>query len=256
MPPRITRAGLSRSATLRFFTLATVPNTRTALLLLIGTAAAGASLLGAVTTAAFNAQLTSPGNEFSQGTIVLKASSGSWSCYSLAGGVATGSTDTNDFANCPPTLSITTSRPGDTRSALVTLRNDGSLPAVDFRVFSPSACVDADNDEKYHGSGSPCGRLLLSIQQCLDAACATPSACLYGTPSGAACTFGPESPTVASFTRTHGSPSGGVRIEKGLPAGGDAYFKLALSLPDGGPAADNPLMGRKATFGLSWHIAQ
>src|SRR3954447_2096066 len=93
--------------------------------------------LGAVTVAAtgatFNAETRNPLNSFASGTLVLSdTKQGGTTCLSTAGG----STDTNVNTSCDALFSVAAAKPGASSSANVTLKNEGSVAASAFKVFS------------------------------------------------------------------------------------------------------------------------
>jgi hypothetical protein len=73
-------------------------------------------------------------------------------------------------------------KPGDSfASDTLTVQNAGSLAASGLRIFS-EACADADNTETYHGTGNPCGKVQLYLQELNTDG--TVKACLYGGGGG------------------------------------------------------------------------
>jgi predicted ribosomally synthesized peptide with SipW-like signal peptide len=222
---------------------------RIALSLLVVVAAAAA--IGAGTFATFSAQTRNPGNVFASGTLVLSdTKSGGSACLSTGGGT----TDANVNNNCDQLLSLTVKKPGDSGSANLTVKNDGTVAASALRVFEAAACADADAPtETYHGTGSPCGTVQLYVQQYSDAAFSTPSACLYGGGTANACDFSDAAKTLAAFRTSYSTSGNGLAIGSGLAAGSSVYLKVAVQLPS---TADNTLQGRQATFDLTWFAQQ
>lgn len=209
-----------------------------------------ATVVGAGTFASFNAQTKNPGNVVAAGTLVLSnTKSGGTACLSTAGG----STDTNANDNCDSLLNLTVQKPGDSSSANLTIKNEGSLAASTLKIFS-AACTDANaTGQSYNGTGLPCGKVQLYVQQYTDAAFTLPSACVYGGATVAnVCDFSDAAKTLGAFQTAYGSAGAGLTIGS-LAAGASNYFKVGVQLPS---SADNTYQGRQATFDLTWHAAQ
>src|SRR5207248_1755494 len=127
--PSITRRRASTVTTLRSIGLC--------LILL-----AGAAGLIASSIADFNAQTTNA-STFSSGTLVLSdAKTSGTTCLSTGGGT----TDTNTNASgCDDLIAATVQKPGGTASsAVVTLREVGSIATGTFHVFASSACASTN----------------------------------------------------------------------------------------------------------------
>jgi predicted ribosomally synthesized peptide with SipW-like signal peptide len=225
---------------------------------LVQKVALSALVVGAMTSvslgtfASFTAQTTSAGNVFAAGTLVLSSTrQGGAACLSTAGGT----TDTNANGACDALVNLTVRKPGDAGTANLTLKNEGSLAASALKAFS-TACTNADAPgESYHGTGNPCGKLQLYLQEYSDAGFATASACRYGGSSdgGTTCDFSDATKTLAAFATAYGSSSSGLALAGGLPAGGSRYLKIGVKLPSD---ADNSYQGRKASAELAWYIEQ
>ena len=204
------------------------------------------------TFASFTAQTANAGNVFAAGTLVLSdTKQGGAACLSTAGG----STDTNANGSCDTLVSLTVKKPGDSGTANLTLKNEGSLAASALKAFS-AACANADAaGESYHGTGGPCAKLQLYVQEYADAGFATASGCRYGGSSdgGTTCDFSDATKTLAAFATAYGSSTSGLALAGGLPAGGSRYLKIGVKLPSD---ADNTYQGRKATADLTWYLEQ
>jgi hypothetical protein len=206
--------------------------------------------LGAGSFATFNAQTNNPGNVFGHGTIVLSnTKQGGTACLSTAGG----NTNTNVNTGCDQLLNLTVKKPGDSGSANVTLKNVGSLPATSFKVYSP-LCTNGDVvAETYHGTGTPCSVLQLTVQQWSDAAFTVPLTCLYGAATGNTCNYTDPTKTVGAFATAFPSSGAGLTIGSGLAAGASAYFTIGVQ---SSATADNTFQGRQASLDFDWFIAQ
>ncbi len=211
--------------------------------------AAMLAIVGAGTFATFNAQAGNGGNLFADGTIVLSNKVGAGTtCLSTGGGT----TDTNVNGACDQLYNATVKKPGDTAtSGNIVVKNEGSLNATAFKVFT-TACTDANVvAETYHGTGSVCGQLALTVQQYTDNTFATPLACLYGTGT-TTCTFDPTK-TVGTFQSTYNTSTNGLAIGSGLTAGSSAYFRISVQLNS---TATNTVQGRQATADFTWYAQQ
>jgi hypothetical protein len=212
-------------------------------------AAATATMSGAI--AGFTAQTTNPSNTFASGTLVLSDKVGSGTaCLSTGSGTTT---DTNVNSSCDSLFALTVKKPGDSATSTLTLKNEGSLAASALKAFA-GGCTDANaTGETYSGTGSPCGKVQLYVQQYSDSAMTTPSACLYG---GAAvtnvCDFSDTTKTLGAFATAYPSSTSAIGMGT-LAAGASAYLKVGVKLPSD---ADNTYQGRKASISLSWLIDQ
>jgi hypothetical protein len=210
------------------------------------------ALAGAGTFATFTAQTSNPTNTFANGTLVLsnKVNAGT-ACLSTNGGT----TDVN-VNTCSTAFNLAVKAPGDSGTTNLTLKNMGSLAASALKAFSGS-CTDSDAaGENYHGTGSPCAKIQLYIQQYSDSGFSTPSACLYGGAVVAnTCDFSDAAQTLATFVDDHTDLSEGLSAG-GLAAAGGAdttWIKIGVKLPSN---ADNTYQGRAASLALNWHITQ
>src|SRR5439155_27127256 len=119
-------------------------------LLVIGAATV---IAAAGTNSSFTAQTTNPSNTLSTSTLVLSdTKSGGTTCYSTGGG----STDTNVYSACQTLTSLSAQKPGDSGTANLTLKNEGSLAASVFKVFASSCTASDASGVSYHGTGNPC----------------------------------------------------------------------------------------------------
>jgi predicted ribosomally synthesized peptide with SipW-like signal peptide len=221
-------------------------------LLLSGLVVVGAAaVIGAGTFATFNAQTTNPNNTFANGTLVLSnTKSGGSACLSTGAGT---NTDTNVNGSCDTLFSLSVKKPGDSATASLTIKNEGSLDASALKVFSAS-CADANaTGETYNGSGLPCSKVQLYIQQWSDSGFTTPSQCVYGGATVAGtCDFSDSTKTLTAFTTSYSS-AGSAKTVGTLSSHASNYFTIGLKLPSD---ADNTYQGRQASFDLSWYANQ
>lgn len=212
------------------------------------------ALAGAGTFATFTAQTANPTNTFANGTLVLsnKVNAGS-ACLSTGAGT---NTDVNANGSCSTAFNLSVKAPGDSGTTNLTLKNMGSLAASALKAFSGS-CTDSDAaGENYHGTGSPCAKIQLYIQQYSDSGFATPSACLYGGAAVAnTCDFTDATKTLATFVDDYTDLSEGLSAGALAAAGGadTTWIKIGVKLPSD---ADNTYQGRAASLTLNWHITQ
>jgi hypothetical protein len=206
--------------------------------------------VGAGTFASFNAQTKNPTNLFADGTLVLSdTKQGGTTCLSTAGGT----TDVNANDNCAQLFNLTVKKPGDSGTANLTIKNEGSIAASSLNLFM-AGCVNSDaSAETYHGTGLPCSKVQLYIQQYSDAAFTTASSCVYGGGTATVCDFSDTTKTLAAFQSGHATSGTGQVIGSGLAAGASAYFKIGVQLP---ATADNTFQGRQASADFTWYAAQ
>ena len=200
--------------------------------------------------AVFNAETTNPTNKFASGTLVLsnKVNSNS-ACLSTAGG----NTNSNANTACDTLFSLSVKKPGDSGSGNLTLQNVGSLAASALKLYT-SACADADaTGETYHGTGSICGVIQLTIQQWTSNTFASPQTCIYGGGTASTCDWSDTSKTLGAYATAHTGSANAQTIGSGLASGAFAYITVSVKLPT---SADNTVQGRSATIDLVWHIDQ
>jgi hypothetical protein len=209
-----------------------------------------AALIGSGTLATFTAQVGNPGNRFATGTLVLSdTKQGGSACLSTGGGT----TDSNVNNNCDTLYDVSVRKPGDSATANLTIKDEGSLAASVLRVFAPT-CTDADAvGENFHGTGSACATVQLYIQQFSDSGFTTPSACLYGGATGVTCNFSDATKTLGDFQTNYNSTVNGLSIGSGMAVGASDYFQIGVMLPS---SAGNTLQGRQATIPFDWYVTQ
>jgi hypothetical protein len=181
--------------------------------------------------------------------VLSNTKTGGTACLSTGGG----NTDINSNANCDQLINATMKKPGDSAQQTLTIKNAGSLNASALKVFS-SACTNANSTgESYFGTGLPCAKIQLYIQQYSDANFTTPSACLYGGATGVNCNFSDTTKTLGSFQATYNNSTNGLVIGDGMTTQSSVYAKIAMQLP---LDANNSFQGRQATIDFSWFIEQ
>ena len=224
---------------------------RTKIVLSVFVVLGALTVVGAGTFATFNAQAGNPGNLFANGTLVLSntKAGGTGACLSTGGGT----TDSNVNNSCEQLFNLSVKKPGDSGSANLTIKNEGSIAASALKVFS-TACANADaSAETYHGTGLPCSKIQLYIQRYSDSGFTTPSTCVYGGGTASTCDFSDTAKTLNAFQTAYNTSTSGLAIGSGLAVGSSGYFKVAVQLPS---SADNTYQGRQATVDFTWYAEQ
>ena len=222
-------------------------NLKQKVLMSVGTLGVAAAVTAGGSFATFNAQTTNPGNTFATGTLVMSNTVNSGTaCLSTGGGGIT-----TNAANCDTLFNLTVKKPGDSATANLTLKNEGSVDASLLKSFA-TGCTNGDaSGEAYHGTGTPCSAVQLYIQQ-TDSSFTTMTACLYGgTTVANTCDFSNSSKTLGDFASNYSNSTNGLGIGYGLTAGSSDYFVVGVKLPS---TADNTYQGRQATVGLTWFM--
>lgn len=226
-------------------------------LLSMGVLTVVGALAGAGTFASFNAQTTNPGNVFATGTLVLsdKVDTGAV-CYSTAGGVSSGNTNVNSNETlCDKSFNMTVAKPGDSFTSRLTIKNEGTIGASALKVFSGPCVASNAALENFRGTGDPCDKVQIYVQQYSDSGFLTPSACLYGgslLSAGVTCDFSDALKTLGAFATGNGSLTNAIDAGP-LTAGASRYFRIGVKLPT---EADNTYQGRAATISLNWNAEQ
>lgn len=205
--------------------------------------------------ASFSASTTNSAT-FATGVLILsnKVESGT-TCVS-----ASGNTDGN-ATDCDALVSINTQKPGNTATtAKVVLQNVGSITGSTLQAYASSACATDNTAGSFHGTGDLCALVQLTIQSYVDQASLdadTPAGgvCAYGvdtTPADGVCDGYSSTRTLAHFSTTY--PAFGSSLSLGS-LGGSAfrYYRVGVKLD---PTAGNTIQGRRATFGITWRLAQ
>src|SRR5207237_9669560 len=113
-------------------------NFKKRVLLTLGTVGVAAAATAGGSFATFNAQTTNPGNTFATGTLVMSNKvNAATACLSTGGG----NTNTNVNATCDALFNLTVKKPGDSGTANLTVKNEGSLDATALKTFA-TGCTD------------------------------------------------------------------------------------------------------------------
>ena len=192
----------------------------------------------------FNATTTNA-NTFSSGTLVLSdAKTSGTTCLSTGGAT----TDTNSNATgCDNLFNGASKKPGDTTTAVVTIRNVGSIAASAIQVYTTTTTGCATTDagaESYHGTGDLCTAVALTIHD------DTNNRCYYPTQSAGACTID-ATKTLSHFLATWNTGTPLSLSTTGLSGG--IAFTVATQFNS---TAGNNMQGRTATLDLNWKMTQ
>jgi hypothetical protein len=221
------------------------------------------SAFGAGTFASFSASTTNAGSVFSTGTLILSntKTGGSGACFSSATGAA-GVDAANDNTGCDAFFTTTVSKPSDTASADITLKNEGTINATTLAAVATCNTVDGStpNTNDFHGTADLCttsgsNNVQIQIQEYTSNTFATPVAkCIYPANTGAVCStnysFVGATAAIGTAVGTAANWNGGTLA---INAGASRFIKVNVILPT---AADNTVQGRAVTFGLTWTINQ
>ncbi|HEX9823255.1 MAG TPA: hypothetical protein VGB51_02535 [Actinomycetota bacterium] len=207
-----------------------------------------AALVGVGTLASFTAQTRNPSNVLANGTLVMSNKVGTGTaCLSTSGG----STDSNVNNACDVAINRTVQKPGDSYTADLTIKNEGSLAASALTLFM-AACANGDAaGESYNGTGLPCGKVQLYVQE-MDSGFAANVSCKYGGGTATDCDFSDAAKTLGAYQTAYNSSASGLGLGA-TAAGASKYYRIGVKLPSD---ADNTYQGRSATFDLTWYMEQ
>jgi hypothetical protein len=221
------------------------------------------SAFGAGTFASFSASTTNAGSVFSTGTLILSntKTGGSGACFSSATGVG-GVDAANDNTGCDAFFTTTVSKPSDTASADITLKNEGTIAASTIAAVATCNTVDGTlaNTNNFHGTADLCSttgsnNVQIQIQEYTSNTFGTPvSKCIYPANAAAACSTNYSYVgSIAAIGTAIGTAANWQGATLALAAGASRFIKVNVTLPT---AADNTVQGRAVTFGLTWTINQ
>ena len=205
------------------------------------------------TFASFSAATTNPGSTFQTGTIVLSnTKAGGGACFSYGADPSAISTNAN---TCDALFSFAPNqKPGTDTTVNLTLTASGTVDASKFNVHASVPCESTNDAGSYHGNGDLCGFLRTTIQE-TDASF-QPLACRYDTDStGTTCDAATAAPSLASLSTAH-TPTTPLQLGT-LPSGTSRHFQIRVAFPNSTTAgAENSVMGKQASWALSWVLEQ
>ena len=205
-------------------------NARTFFTLL--TLLATVSLLG-TTLAQLSATTVNPGGTFTAGALILSNQVNNRTpCLSTGPTVA-----------CDALFSQALT-PGKTLATVVTIKNEGTVPAELLTVWSTGACATGAANPSFSGTGDLCEATWLTIHDDAHDMCYYPSS--YAGP----CLAGPSG-TIADFAKRNG-PDNPINLSIDKLATGIPYsFVIELD-----PSVGNQYQGRSANFTITWKVSQ
>lgn len=210
-------------------------------------AVAALTVTAAVSVAGFSAQVVNNANTFSSGTMQLKESNGTISCYSTGTGSG-GSVSTTNSANCAINKLVGTLDQvpsGTPLSTTITMTNVGTSNAsLESLVMGTCSAAASSDDNGYVGSDTSgfCGKVDLTI--------GIVGKCIYPANATAAC---PATPTSAG---TLGSVAGTTFTNTSTPpltlltAGSSQAYTFTVMLD---PSATNADQGLTASMTMTWN---
>ena len=219
--------------------------------LLIGLIVLGAlaGVVGGVSFATFTAQTTNPTNTFSTGTLVLSDQKDTGTACLSTGG---GNSDTNsNSTGCEDLIAAGASDTSTTHT--VTVKNEGSIAASAFELWSASCTTSDAPGESFHGTGDACGLIQLTIHDDTNNTCYYPTT-TFGIPASGACTL-TSGKTLSDFASNANSSHIALKgdgTNNGLGAGSNVVFTVQTSRATAG----NTLQGRRASLDFTWKITQ
>ena len=216
-------------------------------LIVASLAVSALAVTAAISVAGFSAQVVNNANTFSSGTMQLKESNGSISCYSTGSGSG-GTVGAANSANCAINKlvgSLDQVPSGTPLSATVTLTNVGSInSSLESLVMGTCSAVAASDDNGYVGSDTSgfCGKIDFTI--------GITGKCIYPANATAAC---PATPTNAG---TLGAVAGTTFTNTSTPpltlltAGTSQAYTFTAMLD---PSATNADQGLAASMTMTWN---
>jgi hypothetical protein len=200
-----------------------------------------------VSVAGFSAQVVNNANTFSSGTMQLKETNGSISCYSTGTGTG-GTVSSANSANCAINKLVGTLDQvpaGTPLSTTITITNVGSSNAsLESLVMGACSAAGASDDNGYVGSDTSgfCGKVDFTI--------GVTGKCIYPANAAAAC---PTTPTNAGNL---GSVAGTTISTTSTPpltllnAGTSQSYTFTVMLD---PSATNADQGLAASMTMTWN---
>jgi hypothetical protein len=190
------------------------------------------SLLGA-TLATLNATTVNPGGTFTAGALILSNSVNNRNpCLSSAALVSCDSLFKQELT------------PGMTYKTVVTIKNEGQVPAEVLQVWSTGPCTSGPSNPSFSGSANLCSATWISIHD--DAH----DVCYFPVRASGACQLGVGG-TIVDLANRNG-PDNPINLAVDQLATGIPYtFAIELD-----PTVGNEFQGRKADFSITWKVSQ
>jgi hypothetical protein len=190
------------------------------------------SLLGA-TLATLNATTVNPGGTFTAGALILSNQvSNRNPCLSSAALVSCDALFNQELT------------PGTTYRTVVTIRNEGQVPAEMLQLWSAGPCTSGPSNPTFSGSANLCSATWITIHD--DAH----DFCYFPVRAAGACTLGLGGTIVDLANRA--GPDNPISLAIDQLATGIPYtFAIELD-----PTVGNEYQGRKANFSITWKVSQ
>ena len=190
------------------------------------------SLLG-TTLATLNATTVNPGGTFTAGALILSNQvSNRHPCLSSAAIVSCDALFNQELT------------PGTSYTAVVTIKNEGTVPAEVLQLWAASPCSSGAANPTFSGSANLCAATWISIHDDAHDLCyfpvRGPGACHIGTAGtivDLANRNGPDNPLNLAIDQ----------LAIGIP------YTFAIELD---PGVGNEYQGRKANFSITWKVSQ
>jgi hypothetical protein len=190
------------------------------------------SLLG-TTLATLNAITVNPGGTFTAGALILSNQvSNRNPCLSSAAIVSCDALFTQELT------------PGKTYTAVVTIKNQGTVPAEVLQLWANGSCSSTANNQTFSGTANLCSATWITVHD--DAH----DVCYFPAKAPGACHFG-SGGTIVDLAARNG-PDNPINLAVDSLAIGVPYtFAIELD-----PAVGNEYQGRKADFSITWKVSQ
>ncbi|MDQ6918012.1 MAG: hypothetical protein M3Z98_01510 [Candidatus Dormibacteraeota bacterium] len=190
------------------------------------------SLLG-TTLATLNATTVNPGATFTAGALILSNQvNNRHPCLSSAAVVSCDGLFKQELT------------PGTTYQAVVTIRNQGTVPAETLQLWANGPCTSGTANPTFSGTGDLCSATWISIHD--DAH----DFCYFPVRAAGSCPLGIGG-TIVDLAKQDG-PNNPISLAVDQLAAGIPYtFAIELD-----PSVGNEFQGRKADFSITWKVAQ
>ena len=195
--------------------------------------------LSSVALASVNSQSANPGSLFGIGALVLSDSTPTrTSCMSISGPAG----DT-PAGGCDAIFQFRQGAPGQVGVARVTIRNVGTVPLRDFRVWSSGCTTHPAAGEPAHGTADVCDWVAMAVHD------DNHDRCYYPVQRTGAC---PSGGSMGDFGRTYRAEASGLRLDpQGLGAGITFTFTVQVN-----SNAPNGAQGLEPLMDFHWLVAQ
>jgi hypothetical protein len=187
----------------------------------------------ATTLATLNATTINPGGTFSAGALILSNQvSNRNPCLSTAALVSCDALFNQELV------------PGTTYQAVVTIKNQGAVPAEILQVWSNGPCTGSAANPTFSGTANLCAATWITIHD--DAH----DFCYFPVRAAGGCHLGTGGTIVDLADRA--GPGNPINLAVDQLAAGIPYtFAIELD-----PTVGNEFQGRKADFSITWKVSQ